>query len=80
MGPRHFHVVPSAHSGEVMSIPSAEVFFETIRLLRTMPRRWQSYASHAAEFWSDERLQKAEINGDVPGQNGALTPEGTSVQ
>jgi hypothetical protein len=63
-----------------MSVPSAAVFFEAIRLLRMMPRRWQSYASHAAEFWSDERLQKAELNGDVPGQNGALTSERTSVQ
>jgi hypothetical protein len=62
------------------AIPDAAVFFEAIRLLRAMPRRYQAYATFAAEFWSDEKLVTAVRNGDVPGKNGVLMPEGTSVQ
>jgi hypothetical protein len=80
MGHDHQHVVAATDAGEVMSIPSATVFFEVIRLLRQMPRRYQAYATFAAEFWSDEKLETAARNGDVPGTPGVLTPEGTSVQ
>lgn len=61
-------------------IPTAESFFEAVRLLRQMPRRYQAYATFAAEFWTDEKLETAIRNGDVPGNSGTLMPEGASVQ
>jgi hypothetical protein len=48
------------------------VFYSTVRLLRALPERYRVMALHAAMFWSDDRLNAAELNGDLPGHLGEL--------
>ena len=47
-------------------------FYRIVKILRALPPRYQHLALFAAEFWSDEQIEQAAINGDLPGQPGAL--------
>jgi hypothetical protein len=47
-------------------------FFDVVHLLRQLEPRYQLMALFAAQFWSDEKLEAAERNGDLPGRDGEL--------
>jgi hypothetical protein len=47
-------------------------FHRAVHLLRTLPPEYRVMALHAAMFWSDEKLDEAESNGDLPGRAGEL--------
>lgn len=55
-------------------------FFSAVRLLRAMHPRFAMMALYAAQFWSDEKLDDAELAGDLPGRPGAVKPDAVSVQ
>jgi hypothetical protein len=62
------------------TIPSNAEFYAAVHRLRALSPRWKLIALYAAEHWSNERLDVAEANGDVPGCPGELVPDGRSVQ
>jgi hypothetical protein len=37
-------------------------------------------ALYAADWWTEEKLEAAEANGDLPGRPGEIKPKATSVQ
>lgn len=43
-------------------------FYAAVRLLRALPEQYRVMAPHAALFWSDDRLNAAEMDGDLPDQ------------
>jgi hypothetical protein len=47
-------------------------FYRAVRLLRGMSPDHAVLALFAAMFWSDEKLDLAESNGDLPGGPGEL--------
>jgi hypothetical protein len=47
-------------------------FHHVVRLLREIPAEYRVMVLHAAMFWSDEKLETAAANGDLPGNPGAL--------
>ena len=47
-------------------------FHHVVRLLKQMAPEYRVMALHAAMFWSDERLDEAVVNGDLPGRPGEL--------
>jgi hypothetical protein len=66
-------------SGEVMADESPN-FHHVVRLLRAMGPRYAMLAVYAAQFWSDEKLDDAEREGDLPGRPGEAKPKLTLVQ
>ncbi len=59
----HIDAFPS--TGETAMTGS---FYAAVRLLRALPEQYRVMALHAAMFWSEDRLNAAEMNGDLPGQ------------
>jgi hypothetical protein len=58
-------------------------FVGIVRRLREIDPRWRFMAVFAAEFWSDERLEAAAVNGNADalfGRPGELAPDRASVQ
>jgi hypothetical protein len=55
-------------------------FYRTVRQLRGMAPDHALQALFAAFFWSDEKLDDAELAGDLPGQSGVVKPEAVSMQ
>lgn len=55
-------------------------FYTVVRQLRAMPAEHRTMALHAALHWSDEKLNEAEMRGDLPGRPNQFTPAGASVQ
>jgi hypothetical protein len=55
-------------------------FYRVVRMLRRMAPDHALQALFAAFFWPDEKLDDAELAGDLPGQPGAVKPEAASIQ
>jgi hypothetical protein len=51
-------------------------FHHVVRLLRALVPEYRVMALHAAMFWSDEKFQDAEINGDLPARPGEIVKPG----
>jgi hypothetical protein len=51
-------------------------FHFVVRLLRAMPARNRLLAVYAAEYWSDDRLDDAERDGDLPGRPNEVAQRG----
>lgn len=49
-------------------------FFHAVHALRRLPQRYRLMAVYAADWWSEEKLETAEANGDLPGRLGELKP------
>jgi hypothetical protein len=54
-------------------------FYKIVRLLRTMSEENRHRALYAAMFWSDDKLDGAERNGDLPGQPGEMKPDSANL-
>jgi hypothetical protein len=55
-------------------------FHHVVALLRRMGPRYQLMALYAAQFWSDEKLETAAANRDLPGRPGEVKPKAETVQ
>jgi hypothetical protein len=51
-------------------------FYRVIRMLRVMHSEARHMALFAAEFWTDEELERSERAGDTPGNPGVLPTAG----
>jgi hypothetical protein len=49
-------------------------FHYVVRQLRAIPERYRILALYAATYWSDEKLDQAERDGDLPGRPGEIKP------
>jgi hypothetical protein len=55
-------------------------FYRAVRLLRRMGADHAHLALFAALFWDDEKLDDAELAGDLPGRSAELKPHGEPLQ
>ena len=62
------------------SVGSDPNFYRAVRLLRGMAPDVAHMALFSALFWTDEKLDAAAVNGDLPGGPGFAVPEGLTKQ
>ena len=55
-------------------------FHELVRVMRAIGPQQTALADYAARFWSDERLEDAERDGDLPGRPGEVKPKASPLQ
>jgi hypothetical protein len=65
-----------AAAGQTAMTPD---FYYVVRLLRALPEPYRVLVLHAAQNWSDDRLNAAEMEGDLLGQPEPTEPPAAPV-